>query len=63
MLDEHRNYGLAGGALPSFAPSLHGQLRQEACRRGEDARWTEAQAAVYVQLGVEQAEHHANWGA
>jgi hypothetical protein len=66
---EHRNYGLAGGTLkppaaPSFAQSLAFHLRCESWRRcDEEFKWTHLEALLYVEIGIDQAEHHANWGA
>lgn len=60
MIEEHRNFGLAGGTLKvvkSPARALAFELTIESNRR-----WHDAEAQLYLELGLDAAEYHANWG-
>ena len=60
MIEEHQNFGLAGGTLKvvrSSVTALAFELTIESERR-----WHEAEAQLYLELGLDAAEYHANWG-
>jgi hypothetical protein len=60
MLDEHQNFGLRGGKLKvdlSPARTLAFELSIERGRR-----WHDVEAHLYLEFGLDAAEHHANWG-
>ena len=59
-VNEHKNFGLTGGTLrapQSPARTLAFELSVESERR-----WHEAEAQLYLELGLDAAEFHANWG-
>jgi hypothetical protein len=60
MIEEHENFGLAGGTLrvnrSPFNP-LAFELSEES-----DRRWHEVEVQLYLELGLDAAEYHANWG-
>lgn len=56
-----RNFGLAGGVLTP-PDGLAWRLRNESLRNDEYFQWTPLEAYLYVDLGVDRAEFHANWG-
>ena len=60
MIEEHENFGLAGGTLRvEVGPvrALAFELSIES-----DRRWHEVEAQLYLELGLDAAEYHANWG-
>ena len=60
MRDEHQNFGLRGGKLKvelSPARALAFELSIESGRR-----WHDVEAHLYLELGLDAAEYHANWG-
>ena len=60
MIEEHENFGLKGGKLRvdlSPARTLAVELSLES-----DRRWHEVEAQLYLELGLDAAEFHANWG-
>jgi hypothetical protein len=58
MIEEHQNFGLKGGTLKvQLSPS-----RTLAFALSTDRRWHEAEAQLYLELGLDAAEYHANWG-
>jgi hypothetical protein len=60
MIEEHQNFGLKGGTLKvelSSVRTLAFELTIES-----DRRWHEAEAQLYLELGLDAAEYHANWG-
>ncbi len=60
MIEEHQNFGLAGATLKvvrSPVTALAFELTIESNRR-----WHEAEAQLYLELGLDAAEYHANWG-
>jgi hypothetical protein len=60
MIEEHQNFGLRGGTLKvelSPTRTVAFQLSIESGRR-----WHEAEAHLYLELGLDAAEYHANWG-
>jgi len=60
MIEEHQNFGLAGGTLKvvrSPVTALAFELTIESKRR-----WHEAEAQLYLELGLDAAEYHASWG-
>jgi hypothetical protein len=60
MIEEHQNYGRKGGMLRvNLSPvrTLAFELSLES-----DRRWHEAEAQLYLELGLDAAEYHANWG-
>lgn len=60
MIEEHQNFGLAGGTLKvvrSPVTALAFELTIKSKRR-----WYEAEAQLYLELGLDTAEYHANWG-
>jgi hypothetical protein len=58
MIEEHQNFGLKGGTLKvQLSPG-----RTLAVALSADRRWHEAEAQLYLELGLDAAEHHANWG-
>jgi hypothetical protein len=60
MIEEHRNFGLRGGKLKvdlSPVRTLAFELSLES-----DRRWHEVEAQLYLELGLDAAERHANWG-
>jgi hypothetical protein len=60
MIEEHQNFGLKGGTLKvdlSPPKTLAIALSIES-----DRRWHEVEAQLYLELGLDAAEYHANWG-
>jgi hypothetical protein len=60
MIEEHQNFGLRGGTLKvqvSPTTKLAFELSIESGRR-----WHEVEAQLYLELGLDAAEYHANWG-
>ena len=60
MIEEHQNFGLAGGTLKvkrSPFKTLAFELSIDS-----DRCWHEAEAQLYLELGLDAAEYHANWG-
>ena len=60
MIEEHENFGLKGGKLKvdlSPVRTLAVELTLES-----DRRWHEVEAQLYLELGLDAAEFHANWG-
>ena len=60
MIDEHQNFGLRGGTLKvrmNPARTLAFELSI-----GSDRLWHEVEAQLYLELGLDAAEYHANWG-
>jgi hypothetical protein len=60
MIEEHENFGLKGGKLKvdlSPVRTLAFELSLES-----DRRWHEVEAQLYLELGLDSAEYHANWG-
>jgi hypothetical protein len=60
MIEEHQNFGLRGGTLKvELSPprTVAIELSIESGRR-----WHEAEAHLYLELGLDAAEYHANWG-
>lgn len=60
MIEEHRNFGLAGGTLkvkrsPFKALVLGLSIESDRC-------WHEAEAQLYLEFGLDAVEYHANWG-
>jgi hypothetical protein len=60
MIEEHENFGRKGGKLRvvlSPVRTLAFELSLES-----DRRWHEVEAQLYLELGLDAAERHANWG-
>ena len=60
MIEEHQNFGRSGGTLKvevSSVRTLAFELSIES-----DWRWHEVEAQLYLELGLDAAEYHANWG-
>jgi hypothetical protein len=60
MFEEHQNFGLRGGTLKvplHPARTLAVELTIES-----DRPWHEVEAQLYLELGLDAAEYHANWG-
>jgi hypothetical protein len=60
MIEEHQNFGLRGGTLKvklSSVRTLAFELSIKTHRR-----WHEVEAQLYLELGLDAAEYHANWG-
>jgi hypothetical protein len=58
MIEEHQNFGLKGGTLKvQLSPG-----RTLALALSTDRRWHEVEAQLYLELGLDAAEYHANWG-
>lgn len=68
-MDGNRNFGRKGGYLkatkhagPYLVPLARG-LRCEADEYGGWRGWDELFARLYVEMGIDQAQWHADWGA
>ncbi len=60
MIEEHQNFGRKGGTLKvNLSPvrTLAFELSLES-----DRRWHDTEAHLYLELGLDAAEYHANWG-
>jgi hypothetical protein len=60
MIEEHQNFGLKGGTLRvrrNPRSTLAFALTIESNRR-----WHEVEAQLYLEMGLDAAEYHANWG-
>ena len=60
MIEEHENFGLRGGQLKvdlSPVRTLAFELSLDS-----DRRWHHVEAQLYLELGLDAAEYHANWG-
>jgi hypothetical protein len=60
MIEEHQNFGLAGGTLkversPFKALAFELSVESDRC-------WHEVEAQLYLEFGLDAAEYHANWG-
>jgi hypothetical protein len=64
MLQETQNYGRAGGRLivDLSGPELAISLTRESSSEDGHVAWSPIHAHLYVEMGLDQAEHHANWG-
>jgi hypothetical protein len=60
MIEEHQNFGIKGGKLRvNLSP---GRTLALALSIASDRRWHEVEAQLYLELGLDAAEYHANWG-
>jgi hypothetical protein len=60
IIEEHQNFGLKGGTLKvdlSPPSTLAFALTIESKQR-----WHEVHAQLYLEMGLDAAEYHANWG-
>ena len=64
MSQETQNYGLAGGRVivDVSGRELAISLTRESSSEDGLVRWSPIHAHLYVEMGLDQAEHHANWG-
>lgn len=61
MIEEYQNFGLAGGTLKvvrSLVTALAFELTNESMRR-----WHEAEAQLYLELGLDAAEYTRTGGS
>jgi hypothetical protein len=60
MIEEHQNFGLAGGTLKVKRCPIRALAFELSIE--SDRRWHEAEAQLYLELGLDAAAYHANWG-
>ena len=60
MIEEHQNFGLRGGTLKVALSSLRTLAFELSIK--SDRRRHEVEAQLYLELGLDAAEYHANWG-
>lgn len=62
---QNKNYGLRGGKLTppeTSSQELARMLAVESQRNDNYQKWYGPLAQLYVEMGTDKAEHHANWG-
>jgi hypothetical protein len=60
MIEEHQNFGLKGGTLKVDVSPL--RTLASALTIESNRSWHEVHARLYLEMGLDAAEHHANWG-
>ena len=60
MIEEHQNFGLRGGTLKVDLSSVRTLAFELSIKA--DRPWHEVEAQLYLELGLDAAEYHANWG-